>query len=83
MAEDAARQRVTMDDGYPIPDNELPGMWERADFEGGLDEVRPAPAHPAEEMLAAVRAWMRREISFGALHEAARRYVDTCDEVGK
>ena len=23
-----------------IPDNELPGMWERADFEGGQDEVR-------------------------------------------
>jgi hypothetical protein len=23
-----------------VPDNELPGMWERADFEGGEDEVR-------------------------------------------
>lgn len=23
-----------------IPDNELPGMWERADFEGGQEEVR-------------------------------------------
>ncbi|MGC5319336.1 hypothetical protein ACPXB5_11420 [Micromonospora arida] len=26
------------------PDTELPGMWERADFTGGLDEVRGAPA---------------------------------------
>lgn len=25
----------------PVSDRELPGMWERADFEGGLDEVRP------------------------------------------
>lgn len=23
-----------------IPDNELPGMWEKADFEGGQEEVR-------------------------------------------
>lgn len=23
-----------------VPDNELPGMWERADFMGGQDEVR-------------------------------------------
>lgn len=22
-------------------DSELPGMWERADFEGGLEEIRP------------------------------------------
>jgi hypothetical protein len=31
---DTARRRVV------IPSSELPGMWERADFEGGLDEVR-------------------------------------------
>jgi hypothetical protein len=28
-------------DAFIVPDDELPGMWERADFEGGLDEVRP------------------------------------------
>jgi hypothetical protein len=27
--------------GDPVPDME-PGMWERADYEGGLDEVRPS-----------------------------------------
>jgi hypothetical protein len=26
--------------GDAIPDAELPGMWERSDFEGGQDEVR-------------------------------------------
>jgi len=29
-------------DEYECPsDFELPGMWERADFTGGIDEVRP------------------------------------------
>lgn len=30
----------------PISDLELPGMWERADFEGGLDEVRGPDPEP-------------------------------------
>lgn len=36
-------------DGYDaVNDAELPGMWEAADFTGGLDEVRPlAPRQPA------------------------------------
>jgi hypothetical protein len=29
---------------YDIPDNELPGMWEKADFEGGKPDVVRGPA---------------------------------------
>lgn len=27
-------------DYHEVPDNDLPGMWSRSDFEGGIDEVR-------------------------------------------
>jgi hypothetical protein len=43
---------------YDIPDNELPGMWEKADFEGGKPDVVRGPAPSlctAEE--AAELAW--------------------------
>jgi hypothetical protein len=32
-----------------IPDNELPGMWEKADFTGGKDEVRGPDWKPNKE----------------------------------
>lgn len=32
-----------------IPDNELPGMWERADFTGGREEVRGPDWKPNKE----------------------------------
>ncbi len=35
----------------PVPDNELPGMWERSDYDAGADEVRPSrPENLAYEL---------------------------------
>jgi len=43
----------------------------------------PSDSDPDETMLAAVRAWMRREIRFGAFHDAARQYMNALAEVGE
>lgn len=36
----SAAQAEALNSVRDIPDTELPGMWERADFEGGRDEIR-------------------------------------------
>lgn len=38
-----------MRDGLPESDDDLPGMWERADFEGGLTTVRDAEGNETHE----------------------------------
>lgn len=42
--EDAAKQYAAVCAYDDVPSTDLPGMWERSDFEGGRDEERgPAP----------------------------------------
>jgi hypothetical protein len=43
----------------------------------------PFISDPAEAMLAAVVAWMRQEIRWGAFHDAARQYMDALSEIGQ
>jgi hypothetical protein len=47
---------------YDIPDNELPGMWERADFEGGKPDVVRGPAPP---LCTAEEAWQLAVVVIG------------------
>jgi hypothetical protein len=42
-------EEQAIDGGYEIPDGELPGMWERADFEGGQEHEVRGPDWTPEE----------------------------------
>lgn len=56
-----------------IPDVELPGMWERADFEGGQDEVR-GPGWSPERMKEKRERFVE---TYGVGKEGIQRFLPT------
>lgn len=65
---------VIFDEVTPFTDDDLPGMWERADFEGGLDVVRgPADDDEDIDLDAELEALFAEGFTFDRRNRAQRR----------